>query len=366
MLNAGSSRVFNCNDVARKLEHRKGEDSPYLFKTPAMHYLVLVKEAMRYDDPRHPKGFAIGSKLYVPYNSEEIYEGGRSIFFHSPHLMQVFHEQFGVDRGEESSVALDHDMRVFKILDELPSLDGFLMHDALELEGIDANEAYFDVSPEERSSIQDYIRGKMEPLVAAAYGGRKPQGSKVAQLIDAMWEAKDLPALEPLIVAFRFPKDEALSIFGAWKGINFYSFQYHQGRRKREALAQWLKEDAMPKNLVPRDVLQILEPIRRATVERLRAHWVDADNTLKQYEKLYSDFVASSNPGGFIGFLRTSKAVYWRLGDSLSKIDHAINCWDIWTKGATGRRLAFEQLEAMLELLKKILEPTNPEHAKAA
>jgi hypothetical protein len=366
MLNAGSSRVFNCNDVARKLEHREGEQAPYLFKTPAMHHLVLVKEAMRYDDPRHPKGVAIGSKIYVPYNHDEIYEGGRSIFFHSPHLLQVFHEQFGVERNDAGSVALDHDMKVFRILDELPSLDGFLMHDALELEGIDANEAYFDVSPEERTGIQEYIRGKMEPLVRAAYGGRKPPTEKVAQLIDAMWEAKDIGALEPLVLAFRFPKDEALAIFGAWKGINFYSFQYHQGRRKREALAQWLKEDAMPKNLVPRDVLQVLEPIRRATIERLRGHWVEADNTLKQYEKLYGEFVASSNPGGFIGFLRGAKAIYWQLGDALSKIDHAINCWDIWTKGAPNRRLPFEQLEAMLELLKKILEPTPSDHAKAA
>lgn len=366
MLNAGSSRVFNCNDVARKLERREGEEHPYLFKTPAMHHLVLIKEALRYDDPRHPKGVAIGSKLYVPYNHDEIYEGGRSIFYHSPNLLQVFHEQFGVERNEASSAALDHDMKVFRILDELPSLDGFLMRDALELEGVAANEAYFDVSPEERTAIQEFIRGKMEPLVRAAYGGKKPPTNKVTQLIDAMWEAKDLAALEPLVLAFRFPKDEALAIFGAWKGINFYSFQYHQGRKKREAFAQWLKEDAMPKNLVPRDVLQVMEPIRRATIERLRGHWIDVDNTLKEYDKLYGEFVASSNPGGFIGFLRGAKAIYWQLGDSLSKIDHAINCWDIWTKGAASRRLPFEQLEALMELLKKILEPTSSDRAKAA
>jgi len=62
MLNAGSSRVFNCNDVARKLERREGEQNPYLFKTPAMHHLVLVKEVLRYDDPRHPKGVAISHR----------------------------------------------------------------------------------------------------------------------------------------------------------------------------------------------------------------------------------------------------------------------------------------------------------------
>lgn len=366
MLDAGSSRVFNCNDVARKLEHSESKN-PYLFKTPAMHHLVLVKEALRYDDPRHPKGMVIGSKLYLPYNTDEIYEGGRSIFFHSPTLRQVFHEQFGVKTDdEESSGALDHDLKVFRILDTLPSLDGFLMRDALELEGIDANEAYFDVSPAERAAIQEFIRGKMEPLVSAAYGGKKPPANKVTQLIDAVWEAKDIEALEPLILAFRFPKEEALEIFGAWKGINFYAFEYHRTRKKREAFAHWLKEDAMPKNLLGRDAIEILEPIRRATVERLRGHWVEVDNLLKQYDKLYGEFVASANPGGFISFLRGSKATYWQLGDSLSKIDHAINCWDIWTRGVQGRRLAYEQLEALLQLLKKILIPASAERAAAA
>jgi hypothetical protein len=366
MLDAGSSRVFNCNDVARKLGRREDEENAFLFQTAAMHNLVLIKEALRYDDPRHPKGQVIGSKIYVPYNRDDIYEGGRSIFFHSPSLLQVFHEQFGVEESDATSVGLEHDMRIFRILDDLPSLDGFLMRDALELDGIQANEAYFDVSAEERVAIQEFIRGKMEPLVRAAYGGKKPPSSKVTQLIDAMWEAKDLTALEPLIVAFRFPKEEALSIFGAWKGINFYSFEYHRGRKKRETFAHWLKEDAMPKNLVSREVLQVLEPMRRATIERLRGHWVEIDEILKQYDKLYTEFVASANPGGFIGFLRGAKKIYWQLGDSLSKIDHAINCWDIWTKAAPGRRLPFEQLEAMLDLLKKILISASAERAQAA
>src|SRR5262249_40177167 len=157
-----------------RLERVEGATNPYLFKTPAMHHLVLIKEALRYDDPKHPRGHVIGSKLYVPYNADDIYEGGRSIFFHSPNLLQVFQEQFGVPQEAVASGALEQDMRVFRIFDELPSLDGFLMHDALEVEGIEANDAYFDVSAEERGAIQDFIRGKMEPLVRMAYGGQKP------------------------------------------------------------------------------------------------------------------------------------------------------------------------------------------------
>jgi hypothetical protein len=366
MLNAGSSRVFNCNDVVRKLKSRPDEEKPYFFETPALHHLVVMKEALRYDEPRHPKGLAVATKLYVPYNAADIYEGGRSIFLHSPNLLQVLHEQFGVEHSPAGSEALDHDLGIFQVLDELPSLDGFLMHDALALDDIEVNDTYFDVSPEERVAIHEFIRGKMEPLVRAAYGGKTPLAQKVAQLIDAIWEAKDYAALEPLVLAFRFPADEALAIFNAWKGINFYAFEYHQGRKRREALAQWLRDDALPKNLVPRQVMQIAEPIRRETVERLRTHWVEVDTTLKQYEKLYGEFVESANPGPFIGFLRGAKSIYWQLGDSLSKIDHAINCWDIWTGSKPGRHLPHDQLEAILELLKKILVAGSEESAKAA
>jgi len=57
---------------------------------------------------------------------------------------------------------------------------------------------------------------------------------KVTQLTDKIWEAKDRVALEPLIRAFRFPSDDAMSIFASWKGINFYTFEYYREKQKRE------------------------------------------------------------------------------------------------------------------------------------
>jgi hypothetical protein len=112
--------------------------------------------------------------------------------------------------------------------------------------------------------------------------------------------------------------------------------------------------------------LAVLDPMRRATIDRLRAHWVDTDTILKNYEKVYSDFVASANPGGFLTFLRNAKKVYWQLGDSLSKIDHAINCWEIRTKGAPAGRLPYDRLEALLDLLQKIMISTAAANSAAA
>ena len=44
-LDIGSSRVFNCNDIARKLEKSKVEDK-FFFKNVSMNTVVLIKEAL--------------------------------------------------------------------------------------------------------------------------------------------------------------------------------------------------------------------------------------------------------------------------------------------------------------------------------
>ena len=369
ILDSGSSRVFNCNDIVNKLERDKAEN-PYIFKTRSMHNMVLIKEALTRDDLRHPQGFAIATKLYVPYNSADVYEGGRSIYLHSPYLLQVFQEQFGVRNDGDKAGSLSYDLKILQTLDELPSLDGFLMRDAFELEGIAVNEHYCDVTATERLAIGEFIRGKMEPLVSAAYGGQRSLGSKVTQLIDKVWEAKDIEALDPLIQAFRIPKHEALEVFSAWKGIIFYAFEHERMRVGREAFALWLKEAARPREAVTRTVGNAIEGTRRETIERLRAHWVEVPGVLATYERFYDDFVASSNPRGFIDFLRGATETYWQLGDSLSKINLAINCWEITTQGVAGRRLSVDQLENLLTWLKSVLlcrlSTVNPRGRAAA
>jgi len=43
-LDIGSSRVFNCNDIAQKLQKKKVEDK-FFFKNVSMNTVVLIKEA---------------------------------------------------------------------------------------------------------------------------------------------------------------------------------------------------------------------------------------------------------------------------------------------------------------------------------
>src|SRR5205085_191274 len=175
---------------------------------------------------------------------------GRSVFLHHPQVMSVLREQFGLGSTTATQEELLRDLKILRILDQLPSLDGFLMRNALEQENIAVHGSYFEIPDEERAAIIQYVRRKLEPLVQAAVGSDSASESKVSQLIDKLWEARDKEALAPLIEAFRFPDHEALTIFGSWNGITYYTFEYARLKKKRESFARWLRDDALPRNFL--------------------------------------------------------------------------------------------------------------------
>jgi len=356
MLDAGSSRVFNCNDRARKLA-AEGVASPYFFKLPKMHDVVLIKEALLKNSVGKAGGRIVGTKVYLPYNQADVYEGGRSVFIHEGRLLEILNELLGLKNMTLADADLQNDMKILGILDGLPSLDGFLMRDALELEGIAANENYFEVSGAERTAIQRFIRRKFEPLVrAACEGGSAAVSDKVTQLTDKIWEAKDRAALEPLIRAFRFPSDDAMSIFASWKGIIFYIFEYYRAKERREKFGLWLRDASTPRNFVSKSDLDHIGQLRRGTLVRLRDQWNAVEMIAREYESLYARFLSDPNGiGDFLGFLRRSREIYWRMGDSLSKISHAIHCWDATTSNFEQRRMPADRLFYLLDVLQTVL-----------
>jgi hypothetical protein len=355
MLDAGSSRVFNCNDRARKLAE-EGVSAPYFFKLPKMHGVVLIKEALLKGGVGKSGERVVGTKVYLPYNQADVYEGGRSVFIHDGRLLEILNELLGLKGMTLADPDLHNDMRILGILDGLPSLDWFLMRDALELEGIAANENYFEVSGPERNAIQRFIRRKFEPLVRAACEGGSGVSDKVTQLTDKIWEAKDRAALEPLIRAFRFPTDDAMSIFASWKGIIFYIFEYYRAKERREKFGLWLRDGSTPRNFVSKSDLDHISQLRRGTLGRLREQWNSVESIAREYESLYARFLSDPNGiGDFLGFLRRSREIYWRMGDSLSKISHAIHCWDATSSNFEERRMPADRLVYLLDVLQTVL-----------
>ena len=355
MLDAGSSRVFNCNALTRKVLE-KDANAERFFKNLPLNNIVLIKDAVPEEERKGPRCPPVGTKLYFPFNENDIYEGGRTIFLHDPQLPQAITENFG--ESALSKEGLVQDLRILETLDGLPSLDPFLMKDVFQRAEIAVNEAYFDINPEQWKEIELFILQRFEPLAKAAFPEAMHSDEKARRLVEKIWEATDVAALAPLIEAFRLPPNKALEIFAAWKGINFYSFQYARVQPKLIDIAKWLKAIEIPYGAIPNDERTKLLATIKMVMDQLRREWQTTDAILREYtdgyDKMFNKKASSSE---FLGFLRNCSKAYWNLGSGLGKTSHAVYCWQLLTSRYQNSKLPWPVMHQTMRLLSEILQP---------
>lgn len=365
MLDVGSPRVFNCNEMTRRVLAQNENAQPF-FRSRQLNTIVLIKDTVPESDRRPGQPF-VGTKLYFPFNENNIYEGGRTIFLHDRHLIPSIMSHYG-----ESAIAkdtLELDLRIMTIMDRLPSLDPFLLKDIFLREKIRMEEAYFEVSQEAWDEIETFMLQRFEPLVRAAFPDADSQGDdeKARRLIDKIWEARDIVALQPLIDAFRLPQATALDIFSSWRGIVYYSFQYQKEQLKMIDLIKWLTENEAPPAGVPAADAKEMQTIITYVRDQLRKEWQNIEDIVRayqsSYDKMFRDKISSTD---FLAFLRGSNETYWKIGNSLGKTNHAIYCWDVLSSRFKERKLPWPQKQETVRMLTTIFQQEKKAATSAA
>jgi hypothetical protein len=355
IIDSGSSRVFDCNRITRKLRELNAADENLFFRNPQLNNLIVIKHSVPPGERKRYRTPPVGTKLYFAFDENDPYRGGSTIFLHDKNLEAALHDKCGVSR-ENNKEAVEQDIVALRALGRLPTLDPFLMRDVLSSEQLTVNPAYLDISAEEWSEIELYIHDHFMPLVRAAIPGAAASHEQANRLAEKMWEAKDRKALQPLIVALRLPEASALEIFYAWKVITFYAFQYARLKPRLLEMAQWLKTSGTVPQLTPHDMRRRIEGSHETVRDQIRHPWRVIETTLTAYENSYATmFREKGDPGPFLSFIANASETFWLLGDALGKIDHAVFCWDSVTSRYSRRMLPLDGLENALRMLEEIL-----------
>lgn len=353
MLDPGSPRVFNCNVMTKQIL-AKDSGARQFFRNKPLNTALLIKDTVTEYDARKD-GSPVGTKLYFPFNADNIYEGGRTIFVHDRLLEKAIIDQYG--EGALTKDALADDMRIVRILDKLPSLDPFLMKDVFLRQGVEMNNDYFTISQEAWNEIEQFMLQKFEPLVQAAFPEARSSDDKARQLINTMWEARDLNALKPLIIAFRLPEEEALNIFASWKGIVYYSFQYQSQKMQLMEFMKWLQTNEASITGVPANERKEMITMIGLVKDQLKLEWQTIEGLVRKYEDAYDKmFKYRTTSADFLTFLKNSNKTYWDLGNSIGKTNQGIYCWKVMTSRFTNR-VPWQQLQEIMGILVRVFEP---------
>lgn len=155
-----TSRVLNLLAVWRR-HGRTDEwrDKP-LFQTPALNRGLIIKHRLRRDevDLFHVYRQS-ATKVILPIDLDDLRLGGRFIFVGQRNFDRALREHFGVSVDER-------DLETLRLIDQLPSLDPFLLREQIKRAGLDVARCYFELTEGDMKRMFSFVESQIAPLVA--------------------------------------------------------------------------------------------------------------------------------------------------------------------------------------------------------
>ena len=181
---ASTSRVLNLAAIASQNAGDGDYHGSPFFKATALNGAVIIKHRLRQDEQYNfDAAKRISTKLIIPFERTDLSLGGRSLFVGQ----RGWHEMLMQLRGDQDEEA--RDISLLEALDELPSLDPFLLREHLKRRDFKIANCYFAISAADTERMQRFVSGEISKLVDLAYGGpgaASDSNNNIAKLVSLL------------------------------------------------------------------------------------------------------------------------------------------------------------------------------------
>ncbi|WP_181449433.1 hypothetical protein [Azospirillum thermophilum] len=308
-------------------------DTAHLFRTRGLNRAILFKfpnfdesqgdgqDFLNGDAGSAPGKRPVETGIYIPYDEHQWEAGGFAIYLRSRNSTVLLEEHFGSEAVERTIV--HNDLSLLSLIDDIPSLDAFLLKTCFEARKIRVDGRYWQIAAEEEAQLRRLISRRVEPIVRKALCGG--HDATIDRFLNAIW-APDLEEAGQFVAAFGIDHSEADAIFSAWKGITFYEYQLRRIAPRVRTIIAWLKSrDCLPADLKthrPYDE-QLLMHIERCGA-MLNTTLLDIRQILGEYERSFNALL-HGHPAPFREFLRAIRSRYWLLGYCVSALTSVVH-----------------------------------------
>jgi len=320
---ASTSRVLNLAAVAGQYADDPDYLSSPFFKAASLNGAVLVKHRLRADEQfvfESPRQSA--TKLIIPFERTDLSLGGRSLFVGQRGWEDMLCDLRG-DRDDEA-----RDVALLEAINELPSLDPFLLREHLRRRDFKIASCYFAISLADVERMQRFVSGEISKLVDLAYGG-KNRGSPsagITKLVTLLLSGEDDDRLDPLRVTLGLEGDDFREGVFCWKGFLYYKWALNGLWPELRDVVAELTEI---KVVGPRDdellsqVKAMAAEVNQAILGQVR----QVRDTLQVYDDAFAELTQAGNPMAFRSFLLKSPRMFITLGERTGMVSHIASFW---------------------------------------
>ena len=226
---------------------------------------------------------------------------------------------------------LGRDAGVLVALDELPSLDPFLLREHMRRRGFEISDTHFEISAADMEKMQQFVGSEISRLIDLAYKGRSSNDSNTSRLVQALLSSRPDERLEPLRITLRLEGESYREGIFSWKGFLYYKWVLNSLWPKlREVLVELMKV----KIVGPRDSEStVVADPRRMKASRPGTTISEApgcarvSDFLRVYDQVYEELTKDGNATAFRDFLLKSPEMLVRLGEGSGIVSHIASFW---------------------------------------
>ena len=341
-VSASTARVLNLLRVGAEHGRTDGWRDAPLFENATLNRCLIIKHRLRRNevDEFRVRRY-VATKIILPIDGADLRVGGRYIFV----------DQIGFDQMLEQSLGIgpSHpDRRVLSLIDELPSLDPFLLREQLRRNGHSPDACYFNVSEADMMRMAEFVSREITPLVELSIG---PDADLAAENPIARLTAKimsnsageDMSALGQTLMLR--PDEYEEGIF-CWKGFLYYKWAL-------QAITGdigWVVDSVRrvkPRGRAEPDQSVAINRAKEQVRRRILLTCEATADMLRVYDDAFHGLTREGRPTAFRDFLRDAPILFARLGERLGAIQHIVSFWRF---RMTGDRSA-PDAEELLDLL---------------
>lgn len=320
---ASTSRVLNLLAIQAQSGHRPEHGEAPLFRNRVLNTALVVKHRLRSDDlflfdEIRPNA----TKIIIPFERSDLALGGQSFFVGQRGWVDLLREAC----NETSDMA--RDLAVLRMIDQLPSLDPFLLREHLRRHGLLVAPCYFALSSADLEQMQGYVSAQIAQLIDLAFQetGRIVSGAYAARLVEALLSTNVDGRLEPLRETLVMDGESFKEGVFSWKGFLYYKWMLTRLWPELDAVGGEIARLTVTGNRdaeTGRYVEEARKRLRHGIVAERRA----VMRSLDVYDRAFEDLIDNGRPQAFREFLLRAPDMFLSLGEKVGIIAHIASFW---------------------------------------
>ncbi len=318
---ASTARVLNLARLASLYSDDPDYKARPFFKTPYLNSAVILKHSVRgHERTLFNTVKYLSTKVVVPFDPRDLAIGGRTVL-----VGQYAWEEQLAQLGMETE-GLARDCQVLAALDQIPSLDPFLVREHLSRRGFEVAPCYLALATADVERMRASVKAELGQLIGLAFGGGGGTGHQTTKMVELLLTDEADERLEPLRLTLRLEGDAYKEGIFAWKGFLYYKWSMDnlrlgliEAKRGLEGIQPTYGLDPSTKAELARVKQRLIREIDRCEQAAL--------DTLKLYDKAFAGLIAEGKPAAFRDFLLASPRLFCDLGECVGGISHIASYW---------------------------------------